>query len=105
MGMHGRALLGILFCTLLYSSTAYVIRLPQPVLRLKEHAAVRKGLRDLAQVCLTRGTHPVSPNTANCVPRATCDCELQLHPCPNHIPTCSCADVSAFERRIDRLEH
>ena len=103
--MHGRALLSVLFCTLLYSSTAYLTQLPQPVLRLKEQAAIRKGLRDLAQVCLARGSHLVSSNTVKCVPHATENSEHQLHPRPNHTPTCSCADVFALERRVDRLEH
>lgn len=102
--MHGRALLSVLFCTLIYSSLAYLTRLPQPVLRLKEQAGVRKELRDLAQVCLARGTLFVSSNTVKCAPH-TENSELQLHPRPNHTPTCSCADVFALERRIDRLEH
>ena len=101
--MQARALLGILFCTLLYSSTAYLIELPQPVLRLKEHAAVRKELRNLAQVCLARGTHLVSANIAKCKAQLADDTELELLPRPT--PTCSCADVFALERRIDRLEH
>lgn len=101
--MQARALLVLLFCTLLYSSTAYLIRLPQPVLRLKEHAAVREGLRNLAQVCLARGTHLVSANIAKCEAQHADDTELELLPRPT--PTCSCADVFALERRIDRLEH
>ena len=103
--MKARALLAILFCTLLYSSTAYLTRLPQPVLRIKEHAEIRKELRNLAQVCLTRATHLVSSNTVKCKAHFTDDTELLLYPRPNHPPTCSCADVFALERRIDRLEH
>lgn len=102
--MQARAFLAILFCTLLYSSTAYLTRLPQSVLRLKEQAAERNSLRNLAQFCLTRGTYVVSSSTTKCVAHVADDTELQLQPRADHTPICSCADVFAQERRIDRLE-
>ena len=87
-------------------SPALRLNVPSAVLRIQQHAAHRKQVRQLAET--TMMCQPLQQRTA----------KLKLHPRPrNRVEThasnllvcedntCSCADVHALERRVDRLEH
>lgn len=92
----------VLACTLVHLSTAYTLQqLPVAVLRLKNQAGVRTGLRQMAQMLLVRAAQ----TTANTHGSTDKSCVLELDPrpsMPEHV--CSCADVWALEKRVDRLE-